>query len=113
MGSKPDGDYAGESRKNAKAIESAIQSLNSGHWDWFKRQYKKFWEHTRVVSGMFKNLKPLRREDRERLWAEFNSICEEVKRKQNSDSENRKFMSEEHRNDILREAERARPDSQI
>jgi len=105
----PDGDYVRASQKNAEAIESAIRSLDSSHWDWFKRQYKEFWAHARDVSAMFKSLKPLRREDRERLWGEFNSTCEEVKRKQHSDSEDRRFRSDEHRKDILREAENARP----
>jgi len=96
-------------RANARAIESEIQSLSSGHWDWFKRQYKDFWAHARQISHMFKTLKPLRREDRERLWDKFSTVCEEAKRKQRSEHEDRKFKSEQHRNDIIREAESARP----
>lgn len=98
-----------KARANAKAIESEIQSISSGHWDWFKRQYKDFWVHARQISEMFKTFKPLRKEDRERLWEKFNNICEEVKRKQNSEYENRKFKSEQHRNSIISEIERARP----
>lgn len=109
MWSKSNGNFDRESQKNAEAIESAIQSLDNGHWNLFVRQYKEFWAHAREISGMFKNLKPLRREDRERLWAEFQSICDDVKRRQNEESENRQFKSAQHRNDILREAEHARP----
>lgn len=103
------GDYDEEARANPKAIESAIQSLAAGHWDSFKRQYKEFWAHARQVSDMFKTLKPLRPEDRERLWEKFSSVCEEVKIKQHSEHDNRKFKSEQHRSDILREVESARP----
>ncbi|MFH1652543.1 MAG: hypothetical protein ABIE74_00645 [Pseudomonadota bacterium] len=102
-------DYDEIARVNAKAVESAIQSLAAGHWDMFKRQYKEFWAHARQVSDMFKTLKPLCHEDRERLWEKFSSVCEEVKRKQHSDYDTRKFKSEQHRNDIIREAESARP----
>ena len=58
---------------------------------------------------MFKTLKPLLRKDRERLWDKYSSICEETKRKQHSEHENRKIKSEEHFNYIIKEVERARP----
>jgi hypothetical protein len=103
------GDIDEKTQTNAKAIKSAIQSLTGGHWDWFKRQYKEFWAHAHEVSDMFKTLKPLRHEDRERLWDKFSSVCEEVKRKQQSEHDNRKFKSEQHRGDIIRKAEGARP----
>ena len=103
------GRFDEEASANARAIESEIQSLESGHWDWFERQYKDFWDHARHISHMFKTLKPIQREDRERLWEKFSSICEEVKRKQHSEHENRKFKSEQHRNYIIKEAESARP----
>lgn len=103
------GDNDKKALANAKAIKCAIQSLAGGHRDWLKRQYKEFWAHARQVSDMFKALKPLRREDRERLWEEFSSVCEEVKRKQHSEHDSRKFKSEQHRGDIIQEAESARP----
>jgi len=103
------GDFDEKAQANAKAIESAIQSLAGGHWDSFKRQYKEFWAHAREVSDMFKTLKPLRHEEREGLWKKFSSVCEEVKSKQQSEHDNRKFKSEQHRSDIIREAESARP----
>jgi NADH dehydrogenase/NADH:ubiquinone oxidoreductase subunit G len=98
-----------KARANAKAIESEIQSISLGHWDWFKRQYKDFWTHARQISDLFKTLKPLTKEDRERLWNKFSSICEDVKRKQNSEYEDRKFKSEQRHNAIISEIERARP----
>lgn len=98
-----------ESKKNAKVIDSEIQALKSGHWHFFNRVYKDFWAHAREISEMFKTLKPLRKEDRERLWDRFSSVCEEVKRKQNSEHENLKTKSEQHRNSILSKIESARP----
>jgi hypothetical protein len=99
-----------ESKANAKAIESELGSLASGHWaGLMQRDYGAFWGHVKHISHMFKTLKPLRREDRERLWQEFNGLCEETKSKQHDENKNRKFKSEQHRSDILEEAERARP----
>ena len=71
-----------KAKSNASAIEHEIESLNNGHWNLFKRQYPEFWAHAKEISGMFKTMKPLLREDRERLWAKFNSTCEETKRTQ-------------------------------
>ena len=98
-------------KKNAEAIDSEIGALKSGHWNNFNRVYKDFWAHAREISQMFKTLKPLLQKDRERLWGKFNSICEDAKRKQNSEHEAREFKSEQHRDSILHEAERARPNS--
>ena len=103
------GKFEEKARKNAREIESEIESLKSGHWDWFNRKYKDFWEHARRISYMFKTLKPLQRDDRERLWEMFDALCKEVKRKQKSEHENLKFKSERNRNEILKEAENARP----
>ncbi len=101
--------YDKKASANAAAIESQIQSLKSGHWNLFKRQYKDFWAHAKQVSQMFKTLKPIRRDDRERLWEMFSAICEKTKRKQHSEHENRKYKSEQNRGYIIKEAESARP----
>jgi len=98
-----------KAQANARVIESEIQSISLGHWDWFERKYKDFWIHARQISEMFKTLKPLKKADRERLWEKFNSVCEEVKRKQQSEHDNRKFRSRQHRDEIIHEAEGARP----
>lgn len=100
-----------KAKRNSEAIESEIQSLESGHWHLFNRLYKDFWSHAREISQMFKTLKPLGREDRERLWEKFSSVCEDVKREQNSEHEDREVKSKLHRSSILSETERARPQS--
>ncbi len=98
-----------DAKSNAREISSEIDSLSSGHWHLFERQHKEFWAHAKKISHMFKTLKPLSRDDRERLWLKFSSICDEVKSKQKSINEKRQLRSQQHRNDIMREAERARP----
>lgn len=97
-----------ELKKNAKKIAWEVEMLSSGHWDMFQRKYREFWEHAKQISQMFKTMK-LFRGDRERLWDKFSNICDGIKRKQRSEHENRKFKSENHRNTIISEIERARP----
>ena len=97
-----------ESKANASTIESEIGSLSSGHWAGFmRRDYGAFWGHAKEISHMFKTLKPLRREDRERLWDKFSGLCEETRNKKNDENENRRIKSKIHRDSILDEAERA------
>lgn len=100
-----------EAKSNAKKIGWEIDMLSSGHWSNFQRTYREFWDHARQISRMFKNLKPLLREDREELWEKFSNICEDVKRKQNSEHETRTFKSGHHRDSIIMKIERARPSS--
>jgi hypothetical protein len=100
---------AEESKSNANKIAWEIDMLSSGHWDMVQRKYREFWDHAKEISHLFKTLKPLSQEDRDKLWEKFSNICEEVKRKQNSEHESRKFKSEQHRNSILSEIEHARP----
>ena len=103
------GDFDDKARENAKILESEIDKLKSGHWDWFERTYKSFWDNAKQISQMFKTIKPLKSEDREKLWNSFSEACENAKRKQQSEREKRQFKSKEHRNDIIKEIERARP----
>lgn len=100
---------AEQARKNAKRIEREVDSLSSGHWSMFERQYKEFWAHAKSVSSLFKSLKPLDREDRERLWAKFQRVCESTKAKQNREYDKKRSRSEELRSWLLKEAESARP----
>lgn len=96
-------------RANARSIESEIGKLSNGHWHMFNRLYRDFWAHARQISDMFKALKPLHKEDREKLWEKFSFVCDEVKRKQTSEQENKEFRSKQHRNYIISVAESARP----
>jgi len=86
-----------ESKSNASTLQREIERLKNGHWNMFKRQYREFWDHAKEISGMFKTLKPLLPEDRERLWTEFNSICEEVKTVSKRESESKRTDSKNKR----------------
>ncbi len=86
-----------QAKSNASAIEHEIESLKNGHWNLFKRQYREFWAHAKEISGMFKTMKPVLREDRERLWAKFSSTCEETKRTQEREKESRRAASKQKR----------------
>jgi hypothetical protein len=86
-----------QAKSNADAMEQEIESLSSSHWNLFERQYREFWAHAKEISGMFKTLKPLLKEDRERLWARFSHICEETKRKQEQVRETRRIQSRQKR----------------
>lgn len=97
-----------QAKANARILEDEIQKLSSGHWDWLERQYKDFWSHAKQISKLFKELKPLKKEDRERLWSNFNYICEDIKRKQNEEWEKRLYKSKEYKNLIMDTAYKAR-----
>ncbi|MEW6659299.1 MAG: hypothetical protein AB1424_11620 [Thermodesulfobacteriota bacterium] len=100
--------YDEKARANARRIDFEIETLSLGHWKMFTRQYKSFWAHAKKISDMFRTLKPLNNDDRQKLWEKFSSVCNEVKAKQASEQENREFKSKQHRNDIISEAEGAR-----
>ena len=61
---------------NARTLAGEIESLERDRHD---RRFGEFWKRAKGISSLFKSLKPLRRNDREKLWAEFGSICEAVK----------------------------------
>lgn len=97
------------SESNAKTLKNEIDALASGHWDMFKRQHKEFWEHAKAISIMFKEIKIIDKQDREKLWEKYSSICEEVKRKQISENEKRSRISKDHYDEIMSKIARARP----
>lgn len=61
---------------NARTIEEEINSLRRDHGN----RFGEFWAHVKRINEIFKTLKPLRQEDRERLWMELGSICEAAKK---------------------------------
>jgi hypothetical protein len=93
----PHEDLKRQAESNAKTIEREIDRLKIGHWNNFRRQYKEFWEHAKEISNLFKTLKPISKEDRERLWERFSSVCDETKRTQNKEREARKNDSRQKR----------------
>ena len=89
-----------QSKKNASLIEHEIESLKRDH----KGQFGEFWAHVREINSMFKTLKPLSREDRERLWAKFDSICKAAKK----EMETRRFQSKKKQELIESKIQEAR-----
>ena len=90
-----------KSKSNADLIEKEIFDLKIGHWSFGERIYKDFWSHVKEINSMFKDMKPLFREDRERLWQHFGEICNEVRLIQTKEFSDREFKSETYFDDIM------------
>ena len=100
-------DWKNKARDNASTIEGEIEKLTYGHWDNFKRDYKGFWLHAKQISHLFKTLKPIAKDGRQELWNQFSKICDETKKKQQSEHEDRVYKSKQHKADIFHEISRA------
>jgi hypothetical protein len=97
-------------RENACNLESEINRLQSDYTDLlglFWHQYDEFWAHARQISVMFKTLKPLFQEDRERLWAAYSTACEEMKGAQARERETRQNDPREKRDLVMSEIREA------
>jgi hypothetical protein len=89
---------------NARSLESEINGLQSDYrdpLDLIRPRYDEFWAHARRIAEMFKTLKPLFHEDRERLWAAFSATCEEMKATQTREREARLKDSREKRDLVM------------
>src|SRR5712692_9519574 len=90
--------------ENARSLETEINRLQSDYRDLlglFWRRYDEFWAHAQRISEMFKTLKPLFREDRERLWAAYSAACEEMNGTQAREREARLNDSREKRSLVV------------
>jgi hypothetical protein len=90
-------------RENAHTLTSEINCLQNDYADplGFWHRYGDFWEHARRVSAMFKTLKPLFRDDRERLWSAFSAACEDIRKVQARERESRLNDSREKRDLVM------------
>jgi hypothetical protein len=91
-------------RENARNLESEISRLRSDYCDLlglFWRRYDEFWAHARRISEMFKTLKRLFQEDRERLWPAYSAACEEMKGAQARERESQRTDSWEKRDLVM------------
>jgi hypothetical protein len=70
-------------------------------------KYQDFWNLAKKISTLFKELKPLAREDRDLLWKRFNDICGEVKLKQQSEYGSLESLSKGHFDEISTLLEKA------
>lgn len=106
--------YNEEAKKNFEIINNELSDL-SNHYIWLNlnhcKEYKDFWIHAKQISEMFKSLKPIKKEDRENLWDKFNSMCDEMKRKQTSEYDSHKIKSDDHKHTIISEIRSAQVNS--
>ncbi len=83
--------YKEKSGENAAQIGKEIEGLRYNHCNpnspAFDTRYfyKDFWSHAKEITELFKTLKPIIKDDRERLWAEYRNLCDKVSSKQNTE----------------------------
>jgi gas vesicle protein/DNA-binding transcriptional MerR regulator len=87
---------------NARIISDAIGSLED-HLS--SRSYRDFWDLVKEINVLFKTLKPLSSNDRERLWDSFSLLCDDAKNQQ----KNFRVRSEHLMDEILSDIANAQP----
>lgn len=95
--------YNDDADFNRDKIQEELTHLSGSHWKvpLIDRDYGSFWRHVKEINGLFRELKPLRRSDRETLWTELSSICDETKQTQQEEREERECRSNDIKNSIL------------
>lgn len=93
---------SGEAEINAYRLKEKIDELSftrekaRHHTSPKDRNYSKFWDEVREIGSLFKELKPLTRQDREELWKRFSSLCDEVKEEQTENYQYRLNLSNKY-----------------
>lgn len=83
---------------NVKKIEEEIAKLKGNLSDTSGRKnYREFWEQSHYVINLFKLLKPILPEDKDRVWKEFAELREQTKQQEIADREVRRNDSAEKR----------------
>ncbi|MCB9357475.1 MAG: hypothetical protein H6505_02790 [Calditrichaeota bacterium] len=93
----PSPEDAAKAAENLAAIAAEIKALDAGHLEHGKRNYKGFFDHAKEIGQLFKTLKPLPHDEREKLWLEFSALCDDVRATQNIEREELKLASLELR----------------
>jgi hypothetical protein len=70
-------------------------------------KYQDFWNKAKQITGLFKELKPLAKSDRDLLWKEFNGLCRDVKEKQKAEYGILESLSLKHLEEIMKIADLA------
>jgi hypothetical protein len=78
---------------NAAKLQSELEDLQSRLWA--TPNYREFWAHVKEINQLFKALKPIAPESRQRLWADLSSVCQQAKRQQEREVQKRKGISEQ------------------
>jgi hypothetical protein len=104
---KPDDDpWLKNAHKNAELLDREIKNLSSlthpireNHLVITK--YQDFWNQAKLITALFKELKPIARSDRDLLWKQFNALCREVKEKQKAEYGMIQSLSQGHFDTII------------
>ena len=70
-------------------------------------KYQDFWNQAKLITALFKELKPLAQSDRDLLWKQFNDLCREVKEKQKTGYGTLESQSQGHFDEIMKLLEQA------
>jgi hypothetical protein len=70
-------------------------------------KYQDFWNQAKRITGLFRDLKPLARSDRDLLWTQFNAVCRDVKEKQKVGYGALESLSQGHFDEIMQLVERS------
>jgi hypothetical protein len=93
-------EYEIKTSDNNHKIKKQLSEL-AGICNDFVFDSKRFWSYVKLVNEAFKSLKPLKKEDRESLWREFQSLCEKAKEIQSRANRNFESNSREKREQII------------
>jgi hypothetical protein len=67
-------------------------------------KFQDFWNKAKQITGLFRELKPLARSDRDLLWRQFNALCVEIKAKQKTEYVALELQSRGHFDTIMQHA---------
>ncbi len=70
-------------------------------------RYQDFWNQAKEITALFRELKPLKKSDRDLLWNRFNDLCHEVKEQQKAGYGAMESLSKGHLDEILQIADQA------
>ena len=70
-------------------------------------KYQNFWNQAKLITALFKELKPLAQSDRDLLWKQFNTLCREVKEIQKTGYGALESLSQGHFDEIMKLVEQA------
>jgi hypothetical protein len=111
---KPEDDpWLKDAHANAERLDREIKKLTtltvpirSNHP--IVTKYQDFWSLAKPISALFRELKPLARNDRDLLWKQFNALCFEVKEQQKTGYGTLETLSKEHADEIQKQVDLAR-----
>jgi len=110
---KPEDDpWLKNAHKNAELLDREIKNLSSLSTPIRENRpiitkYQDFWNQTKRITALFKELKPLTQSDRDLLWKQFNTLCREVKEKQKTGYWTMESLSQGHFDEIMKLVEKA------